>query len=62
MTVLYVCNGWVMYRTTTTSVPKLLSSVCEWISNNIDLRKLDFLSPEKISKRSRFVNKDISQS
>ena len=31
-------------------------------SNNIiDLRKLDFLSPEKISERSGFVNKDISQ-
>ena len=29
------------------------------ISNNIDLRKLDFLSEEKISERSRFVNKDI---
>ena len=29
-------------------------------SNN--LRKLDFLSVEKISKCSRFVNKDISQS
>ena len=31
-------------------------------SNNIDLRKFDFLSAEKISERSRFVNKDISQS
>ena len=28
-------------------------------SDNIDLRKLDFLSPEKISERTRFVNKDI---
>ena len=25
-------------------------------SNNFDLRKLDFLSEEKISERSRFVN------
>ena len=31
-------------------------------SNNINLRKLDFLSPEKISERSRFVNKDNLQS
>ena len=31
-------------------------------SDNIDLRKLDFLSPEKISERSSFVNKDITQS
>ena len=31
-------------------------------SNNIDLRKLDFLSPEKINEHSRFVNKDITQS
>ena len=31
-------------------------------SNNIDLKKLDFLSEEKISERSRFVNKDILQS
>ena len=31
-------------------------------SNNIDLRKVDFLSAEKISEGSRFVNKDISQS
>ena len=31
-------------------------------SNNIDLRKLDFLSEEKISERSCFVNKDILQS
>ena len=30
--------------------------------NNIDLRKVDFLSPEKISERSCFVNKDILQS
>ena len=30
-------------------------------SNNIDMRKLDFLSLEKISERSCFVNKDISQ-
>ena len=30
-------------------------------SNNIDLRKLDFLTEEKISERSCFVNKDISQ-
>ena len=30
--------------------------------NNIDLRKVDFLSPEKINERSRFVNKDILQS
>ena len=29
-------------------------------SNNIDLRKVDFLSAEKISERSRFVNKKIS--
>ena len=32
------------------------------ISSNIDLRKQDILSQEKISERSRFVNKDISQS
>ena len=31
-------------------------------SSNIDLRKQDILSQEKISERSRFVNKDISQS
>ena len=31
-------------------------------SNNIDLRKLDFLSQEKISECSRFVNKDILRS
>ena len=31
-------------------------------SNHIDLRKLDFLSAEKISECSRFVKKDISQS
>ena len=31
-------------------------------SNNIDLRKQDILSQEKISERSCFVNKDISQS
>ena len=32
-------------------------------SNIIDLRKLDFLrSEEKISERSRFVNKDVTQS
>ena len=29
--------------------------------NNIDLRKLDFLSAEKISERSRFVNKVLIQ-
>ena len=28
-------------------------------SNNIDLRKLDFLSAEIISERSRFVNKEV---
>ena len=28
----------------------------------IDLRKVDFLSAEKINECSRFVNKDISQS
>ena len=27
--------------------------------NNIDFRKLDFSSEEKISERSRFVNKDV---
>ena len=26
-----ICTRWVMYRTTTTSVPKLWSSVCEWV-------------------------------
>ena len=31
-------------------------------SNNIDLIKLDFLSEEKISERSCFVNKDVMQS
>ena len=31
-------------------------------SNNIDLRKQVFLSSEKISKRSCFVNKDVMQS
>ena len=31
-------------------------------SNNVDLRKQDFLSQEKISHRSHFVNKDVSQS
>ena len=31
-------------------------------SNNIDLRKQVFLSAEKVSEPSRFVNKDISQS
>ena len=31
-------------------------------SNNIDLRKLDFLSEEKISECSSFVNKDVMQS
>ena len=31
-------------------------------SNIIDLRKVDFLSAEKISDCSRFVNKDISKS
>ena len=31
-------------------------------SNNINFRKLDFLSEEKISERSRFVNKDVMQS
>ena len=30
-------------------------------SNNIDFRKLDFLSEEKISERYRFVNKDVMQ-
>ena len=30
--------------------------------NIIVLRKLDFLSAEKTSERSRFVNKDIMQS
>ena len=36
-----------------------------WIgkfSNKADLRKQDFLSEEKISDHSRFLNKDISQS
>ena len=32
------------------------------LSNNIDFRKLDFLSEEKISQCSRFVNKDVMQS
>ena len=31
-------------------------------SNTINLRKVDFLSVEKISERSRFENKDISRS
>ena len=31
-------------------------------SNNINLRKQDFLSQEKISHRSCFVNIDVSQS
>ena len=31
-------------------------------SNDIDFRKLDFLSEEKISERSGFVNKDVMQS
>ena len=31
-------------------------------SNNIDLRKQVFLSSEKISERSCFVNKDVMQS
>ena len=31
-------------------------------SNNIDFRKLGFLSEEEKSERSRFVNKDIMQS
>ena len=31
-------------------------------SNNINLRKLNFLSEEKISERSRFVSKDVMQS
>ena len=30
--------------------------------NNIDFRKLDFISEEKISERSGFVNKDVMQS
>ena len=30
--------------------------------NIMDLRKADFLSEEKISECSRFVNKDVSQS
>ena len=29
-----LCNGKVVNRTTTTSVPKLLSSVCEWIRDS----------------------------
>ena len=32
------------------------------LSNNIELRKQDFLSVEKISHPSRFVIKDVSQS
>ena len=35
----YICNGMVMHWTMTTSMPKLLSSVCEWIRDiifNID--------------------------
>ena len=31
-------------------------------SNNMDLRKLDFSSEEKLSERSHFVNKDVMQS
>ena len=31
-------------------------------SNNIDFRKIDFLSKEKISERSSFVNKHVMQS
>ena len=31
-------------------------------SNNINLSKLDFLCEEKISERSRFVNKHVMQS
>ena len=35
-----------------------------WIwkfSNNVDLRKQDFLSAEKISERCQFVNKELIQ-
>ena len=37
---------------------KYLNYRIQKFSNNIDLRKVDFLSAEKISERSRFVNKD----
>ena len=44
---------------------KYLTSKYHWIGkfrNNINLKKLNFLSAEKISERNCFVNKDISQS
>ena len=48
--------------TSTWSPNKFQDHRIKKFDNNIDLRKLDFLSPEKISECSHFINKDILQS
>ena len=54
----------IFYKTSSKYSKKCKIFEYHWIqkfSNYADLGKQDFLSQEKLSYRSRFVNKDVSQ-